>query len=262
MTTITLTPQPEVATVDILLEAITTVPVRIFRTDRNGIRVELRGSPFTATVGSSLGILDAEAPFGDLLYEVGSPTVEASASTSLDVDVPWLTHPLAPFLSVPVKVEDDTEWQNVPRTFLYDVIDRSTPVYTWYKRQFRSGLLTIEYANSAQRTAIRDVLITGAPMLIRYPVAYDQFETGYYGFGDVRTVPRGVGSREGHFELQYAVVEAPPGVSSGTALTWDLLATTEDAWSDVMADYASWYDVLTDTVTVGPFVVVPGQFGT
>jgi hypothetical protein len=248
MTTLTLTPEPLTASVDVLVSGIpaATTSITILRTGIDGSRVPLRGSPFRVAGGTVVAV-DGEVPFGvDVRYTVAEePTV--TGLVRLDIDVPWLTHPLAPFLSVPCTIEDDDEWTLPGRTYVFDVIGRAEPVYTWYRRSTRNGVLTLDYANVGERAAIIEVLATGAPLLIRYPAGYPQFPSAYLGAGEARVIPRGVGSHEGSIEVSYVVVAAPPSSVSSPASanwTWDDVPSQAASWAALVAAFPSWVDVV------------------
>jgi hypothetical protein len=245
VTTITVTAEPATASVDVVVSGVdpTVRTLTILRTGIDGSRVPLRGSPF-AVAGGTVVAVDSEAPFGvPVRYALESdPTVTAVAR--LDIDVPWLTHPLSPFLSVPCVVDDDAEWTYPGRTYTYDVIDRAEPVYTWYRRSTRSGTVSVSYETTAQRSAIVEVLETGAPLLVRYPASYEQFPSVYIGTAEARVVPRGVGSRAGQVQIDYVVVSAPPSsVASPSAIwKWEDVPPVFPTWADLVAGIGTWTD--------------------
>lgn len=231
--TITLTPEPATASIDVLLEGyVDSTPVVVTRTGVDGSEVPLRGSPFTPS-GGTIAVIDSEAPFGVPVRYIANGV---TASTVLDVDVPWLTHPIAPFLSTPCVIEDDDDWRYPGRTYVFDVINRTQPVYTWYRRSSRTGTLKVAYANVQERTNIRIALETGSPLLIRYPASYPQFGSAYLGIGEARTIPRGVGSRMGVVEMDYTVVAAPPSDQAAPGLAWQ--------WDDVPGEFGDWNTVM------------------
>jgi len=216
----------------------------LWRTDPDGTRTKVRGGPF---VGPTVTITDYEPLFGTVGYDVGGAS---RAWTTLDPGVPWLTHPTHPFVSMPVTVEDDAEWSYEPRTFSFTVIGRTRPVYTWYPRASRSGTVKIEYKNAAERARIRDALADGSPLLIRYPPAYDQFTSSWLGIQGMKDVRRGVGTKQGHYELSYTVVDAPVarlGIVEPTAWEWqDVLSDVAlPTWFSVRGVYPTWALVAT-----------------
>lgn len=233
MSTIVLTPSPDDAAVAV---AITGAPatVTVWRTGSDGARVALRGSPF-ATQGGALALVDHEAPFGVVAYST-TPGDTDRVVTELVGTGPWLTSPAAStFLSTPIRVVSDEEWSYASRTYLFDVVDRPDPVFTFYPRSTRSGRLTLRYESTAERDAIGRALAPGVPVLVRYPPGCSHIGGGWYGAGDVRVIPTRPGAHTGTVEIDYTIVSAPPGSSAARA-DWK--------WSDVAAGYASWSALL------------------
>jgi hypothetical protein len=257
VTTIAVQAQPDVASVAL---TVTGAPatLSLYRTDRYGRTELVRGSPF-ATQGGTLSVVDHEAPFGTLTYAT-SPAGADAVTTSLDVDRPWLTSPASPFLSLPVDVVDDTQHEYPPRSYLFDVIDRADPVYTWYRRSTRAGELSIGYETLQQRTRVLSLLSTGIPVLLRTPLGCP-YEGGYYAVGDVRVEPLLPGSRKGVIVLPYVLVVAPPGQPSATpGWAWVNVVDRFASWADVPPAFATWGDVVAYMPPGSPRLA--GPFGT
>lgn len=251
MSVIVLTPSPDDASVGV---AITGAPatVTIWRTGANGDRVALRGAPFP-TQGGALALVDREAPLGFVSYSTTADDADA-VSTVLDVSVPWLTSPAAAaFRSTPIRVVSDVEWTYDPRTYLFDVIDRADPVFTFYKRSTRKGRITLAYESTAERDAILSALAPGVPVLVRYPPACSHMGGGYYGAGDVRVYPLAPGSTQGTIEIDYGIVAMPPGESAARAgWAWSDVVAAYPTWSAVVGAFGSWSDLVTHDPTPAP----------
>ena len=243
----------ESATVVITVTGATT-SFDVYRTDPDGTRTKVRGGPFT---GPNAVITDYEPMFGSVGYDVDGLS---QVHTTIDPDVPWLTHPTHPFLSAPVVVENDTDWSYEPRTFSFTVIGRRLPVYTWYPRAGRSGRVHIAFADTAERQAIHDALSDGSPLLIRYPSAYDQFTSSWLGIQSMRDVRPTVGAKYGHYELDYVEVDPPVtrlGVVEATAWFWEDVLDDEElpTWFSVRDVYPTWALMATH----GPVLAEPSM---
>lgn len=243
---LTLTPDVPAAAVVLTVSAAVGVEVSAFRSDRYGVQTPLRGNPFPLQGGGAV-IVDPEAPFGPVEYTVTDDAGSATADTSLDVDVPWITHPYRPWLSEAVTVEDDREWTYPSRTWSFDVIDRDAPVFTHYKRSTRTGTLVLRWRDPAQRSALGDLLQSGDPLLIRYPADCDAFRDTWMALGEARVEAQALGASFGFAELDYVAIAPPTGSLDGDT-TWtfaDILLTFAE-FADLPDTYASFADVVVD----------------
>lgn len=234
MTSISLTPDPANAR------------VRILVSDSPGADLTRNGEVIRPgeNVAGYKTVDDYEAPFGvPLTYEIDGQ----SATTQLDVSGAWITHPTLPDLALQVTVESDDEWEwRAPGT-AHQIIGSEWPVVTFNTRTEHRGDLLIITPYSEQQ-AVRDLLVTGSPLLLRTPPACSVDDMWFWPetatrqkIGTPRTF---TGLR---WTLNYQRVQAPGGqVPRPFANSWDGVVASHTDWADVVGVYSTW-DALIQT---------------
>lgn len=233
MTTLTLTPDATYARVRVIVESGAGGALL-----RDGEAV--RGGE--AVTGFAL-IDDYEPPLG---VEVTYTLDGASASTTVNVTGAWLSHPTDPTLLTPVIVEADDDWQWTAPGVAHQVIGSEWPVVTYSTRTEHRGSLQLITAIS-QTAALRAILLTGSPLLLRTPPACPVDDMWLWPETAGRTpMTRGPNPSQARWRLDYQRVAWPGGyVTQDPTNSWQAVTVTHPTWTDLGTDHATWADVLT-----------------
>lgn len=203
------------------------------------------------TVRGAIGVTgdaiinDYEIPLGrDVTY-----TLDGVAVTGrLDLPGAVLSHPTNPLLAIyGVTIETDDGWQWTAPGTAHQVIGSEWPLVTFNRRTEHSGNLVLigRYADSQ---AMRDILVTGSPLLLRVPPSCPVDDMWLWPRTATRTF-MGLASPDARvrWALDYQRVSRPGGevaVDPGNA--WAAYVLTHPTWTDGMADHPTWTDAVLD----------------
>lgn len=227
--------------------ATTPVPaVEIYRRDPDGRSRKVRTSDDGPLVvsGGLASVDDYEAPFSvPATYTITGQT--ATATTQLDVTVPWLIHVGVPSLSVSVRVQNIAERVRVVDQAVFRVLGRSMPIVaTGGARDVGSSVLTVRTDTDEQRRALDQLLDDAAPLFFNLPPSKRWgIAPCYIAVGDTteaRFVNYGSYPRR-DWDLPFQVVDRPAG-GTQAGITWDSYATrgVDDYTAEVGSQYTTW----------------------
>lgn len=233
---------------------------RIDPSGGNPTRVQL---PVPAVSGAVL--YDYEAPWDvavtysiAITYASGSTATYTSASVTLSPPFPWLTHPIAPSLSlcldqgrfdvmgvvsIGAATRPATTTKHRIQGAEYQIVTKTGP------RGAASFPLQVVTMTPAERAALHAITRDQTPLFLQVPAAWGwDFDGGYFDVGDVTTErvwQYGPEPRRLH-TLPLERVDAPIGTQAAT-WTWAGLLAGSATWDAERAGYATWADVATNT---------------
>mgnify|MGYP001813275579 CR=1 FL=1 len=236
MTTLTLTPDPTYGRMRVIVQ------------DGEGGTLTRDGDPVrgAAAVWGDRIVDDYECPLDvqvTYVLEDGSAT-GTLASTGLGG---YLSHPTDPTLLMgPVTVESDDDWQWTAPGTAHPVLGASAPVVTHSLRTIHEGTLEllIPYAD---RDALKALLVTGSPLLLRVPAACPVDDMWFWPEVAGRTwlAPQPSAGGLLRFTLDYQKVAKPGGeVTQDPSNSWSAVTVTHPTWTDLTTSHATWLDVL------------------
>ena len=237
--------------ISILIKSVAGVTVVSLERREHYVRVEtVRGSENIVMVEDSTFVADYEAAQNvPVEYRAtitdGSETVTSDwvLADNLDTGSDYFFTLDNPYIGLPVNVEkNDVNSFGAPRTVVR-VWGRSDPVVVSGVRELPSGTLVLITLSLAERDQLMLNLESGQLCALspRYPteglpdVTYlsigrvDVSRTSPYVFEDSR-----------RFTMEYQTVKAPPAY-------WRYPLLEASTWGDVLADYANWQAVSSET---------------
>lgn len=242
---------PPSALVDVTGIPVGAVTLRVWRSWASK-RVQVRGGPFAAA-GSIYGLTDYEVPFGvDVSWQVeavdGSGGVLESAQTGLvqlAVDDCWLQDPVSPSVCTVasrVAAESFETIDYVVDGQVLPVAGAAEPVATAGVRRAGSNIpLRIYCADELEAAAVRVVMVSAVPVLLRWPASY-QLPLPKLAYLYAPTVSDGlVSAIPGKSTISCTVdVVAPPAAA---------VAVPTRTYNDLLAEASTYSDVLTQRAT-------------
>lgn len=256
MTTITATPDPDTASVVLLVTPTATV-TSLLRSDANGthpVRTLAGVLPITGPVV----VTDYEASLaGTITYTTSgaTPAAGAAVTTALDLDQQWLMVPVVPQWSLQVDAAPparnpgvlDFTGQRTSASTVHQVIGRADPLVALGPLLLRTGTLEVWCAGLAQARTLEAAYDRGEVVLLRQQVPgldlYHVATQTAIAADPALTVPR-----RWHLTVTYAEVDWPPGDQVGT-LGWSI--------DDVTATYATVSVVALTYATINDLTVGP-----
>lgn len=191
--------------------------------------------------------------------------VNTLAETSLPVMLSpanaWLVAPQAPALSFPLSNTDQQAAgirtlgpiRSATNTTVHRILGTDTPVTTTTgNRQSDELSATLYTHTSLERQALRALLAPDTPILINVPPSWDlELAYGFYQVGDVlESRPytlAGIPMRD--FDLPLTAVRSPEVDVENPGWSYAQLATTWPTYTDVLANYTTYADLLVDQRT-------------
>lgn len=260
-TPLTVTPEPRHSPPRVRIQvsgATNAADVVITRTGPDNRAVVVRtAGPLPLSSGQGL-VYDHEAPFGvRVTYTATTRTSAAatiatsSASTSVDVMVPWLIHPGVPSLSMPLRsIKTFGTRVRAVNAGVFQPYGRSTPiVVTDGRRKAPTGQVELRTQTLDELTALIAILDDTATLLVNIPATLGWGVTSeYWHIGDLseaREVEVGADSYRA-ITAPYLVVAAPEGGSQGQR-TWADVLAQNTTWQGVLDRYPTWLDLLAPT---------------
>lgn len=215
-----------------------TTPLTVQRMDADGVTRKVRtpsGAGLDLSSGSAT-LTDYEYPYGtSVTYILAESTSTTTGTFSMDVLDVWLTHLGVPALSLTVEhapgTDQDETWALEQGVF--PVLERSAPIVVSSGARQAPAMKLLVYAETdAERTALRQLLADGSPLLLNVsPSLGYGVSTSYVAVGNV-TATRGVQLATSPLRiltLECQVVDRPEG---GTRADY--------TWVDESAKYATW----------------------
>lgn len=235
MTTLTLAPDTQFARMRIVVESAV------------GGDLLRDGEPVRGGLGLTGDAIvdDYEVPFGvDVTYTLDGQ----SATGRLTMGVSALSHPTDPLLTVTgLTVETDDDWQWTAPGTAHQVLGSEWPVVTFSRRTEHNGRLVL-ITSYADRQPMRDILVTGSPLLLRVPPGCPVDDMWLWPQTATRSFigpPNASGNVR--WLLDYQRVTKPGGevvVDPGNA--WAAYVQTHTDWADGVAEHADWLDAVLD----------------
>jgi hypothetical protein len=219
----------------------------------------VRGAQAVAVQGTVTGTVDYEAPFGvSTVYTVtaygssgavvGTP---AQVSTLLDVDVMWVSDPLAPVVSCACRgVKSPESFANLTyslTTAVTPIEGQELPVGLSGVRQAASGVpLTIICETQAEAGPIRQVLRYASPFLLRTPIRWQVPlpALSYCLVGQVSEALFGGLYGRTHFSMTFDLVQAPGQTQAVLPRTYSTLLVEASTYGDLTTQHTSYLGVL------------------
>lgn len=207
------------------------------------------------TATGSLVRYDYEMPIDGqtVQYAITQGTALPSVATqrweiSPKAETPWLRDLGFPGRSTPVTVQSMTDISRPGRVGVYDVAGRADPVTVHDVRSSRRGSVILLTRDLSQASAMRDILETGAPLLLQVSESNADFEDCYMALLDassVKIMPESLTSVSKLWTLEYVEVARPAGdvVPFAGRTFGDLLALT-GRFELVRARFPTFLDVL------------------
>jgi hypothetical protein len=230
-------------------------PIRIYRVTPDGVRTELRGSPFsteqvTATSTSGQAVAwDGEAPFDtNVFYEMTSNCSSIVEATSNTVNlasggVGWLRDPVDPTRNFTIELaayfdecvdEDTIVFSGLGNptydsaSGVFDIIDSRRPTTISQTRKNYASSLTLTSFSLDDILTLEDIFDPGRILMLSLPTSYGwalrSYGSDYITVGDVQQsylgVDQGVTCRVWGipFRLSYAPVDTSEGGTGGNGI--------------------------------------------
>lgn len=249
---VTATPHPEavppLVVVDVSGLPPTAATVKISRLVEGQVGT-VRGASAMPVAGPTGGVTDYEAPFGtpilynaQVLDNAGAVlTTMQSAAVQLDVDVMWISDPLAPGISTPCRgVKSPESFASLT----YEVTSAISPVegaelpilMTGQRRAASAVPLIIIAKDAAEASPIRQVLRYAQPFQLRFPARWQvPLPKMAYGFADSVSDNLFGGGTPGrsHLTLTFTLV-APPAAD---------VAVPVRSYADLLAEANTYGDL-------------------
>lgn len=235
MTAITLAPDVEYARMRIVVD------------DAVGGDLLRDGQPVRggeAITGDAI-VNDYECPLGvDVTYTLDG----MSATSRLDVSRAVLSHPTdASLLVTDLTVETDDAWSwRTPGT-AHQILGTEWPVVTYNRRTEHTGQLII-ITRYADRQQMRDILVSGSPLLLRVPPSDPVDDMWFWPETATRTYigPPDSGGNV-RWAMDYQRVLAPAGdVVNDPGNAWAAYVATHTDWADGVTEHPDWVDATLD----------------
>lgn len=207
---------------------------------RDGVTV--RGG---AAITGDVIVNDYEIPLNtDVTYTLDGESVTGRLTMNRAV----LSHPTDASLCVKdLTVETDDAWSwRTPGT-AHQILGTEWPVVTYNRRTEHSGNLII-ITSYADRQAMRDILVSGSPLLLRVPPADPVDDMWFWPETATRTYI-GPPDSDGNvrWSLNYQRVLAPAGdVVNDPGNAWAAYVATHTDWADGVAEHPDWVDAVLD----------------
>jgi hypothetical protein len=218
----------------------------------------VRGAMKVPVQGTITGVVDYEAPFGvSTVYTVtaydsnGASLGTAQVSTLLDVDVMWISDPLAPVVSAPVRGVKSPESFGTLTYALTTAVTptegQELPVGLSGVRQAASSVpLTIICETQAEAGPIREVLRYAAPFLLRTPIRWQVPlpALAYCLAAQItETLFGGLYGRT-HLSTSFDLVQAPGQTQAILPRTYATLLTEASTYGDLTTQHSTYLGVL------------------
>lgn len=236
MTTLTLTPDPTFGRMRVIVQD--ALGGTLYRDGE-----AVRGA--TAVFGDRI-VDDYEVPINQAVtyvLEDGSATGELTVTSGGG----YISHPTDPTLLRRVSVESDDEWQWTAPGTAHPILGSEWPVVTHTRRTVHEGTLLL-ITPYAEQEAIKDILVTGSPLLLRVP---PDCPVDSMWFWPERVTRSKIGTPDNftglRWEMQYQRVQKPGGeVTQDPSNSWSAVTVTHPTWTDLQASHATWLDVLVE----------------
>jgi hypothetical protein len=242
----------------------TTTGLSIWRVAPSGNIAYVRGwDPGAAAPGAVIA-RDYEAPLGIELdyYAVANDAsgIGGATSTAATITIPagdcevWLVDLARPINSLQVRVESLAELEFPAAVGVHRVLNRRAPVLTSLPTWTPEGELIVLTDDEPQRDAVRALLGSGFPFLLRTTPAWGigNMYCGMLGFVEGRIVAPGDAPYR-RFRVAIVQVERPdPALFEPSAPnTWQNVADTFADWAEVKSLAKTW-DNLGNTYPLNP----------
>lgn len=223
-------------------------------TDSTGWQPVRGANPADLTAGAWTGY-DYEAPYSEACtYKVnddaGETTFDADSLRDEGVSQPWLIHPGTPELSRPLTGLGLSEETQSSSQAVHRVLEREDPVViSDGVRQLPAFALTVKTRTTADENDLKALLADAGVLLLQIVFPWTEVADYYWvAIGDLTRArrTRNYGYPYKRWTLP-CTVTAPPTGSQQSIRAWSDLLADFATWTEVRLAYATWGDVLTDT---------------
>lgn len=212
-------------------------------------------------------LYDYAAPYGrPATYSVtgtttGGDTFSGSATATLEASRAWLVHPQSLSLSLSIdggplardrtsiwvdSASAESKTSGASRHLSRPVGRRRSVVVTHGPRAADEWTLVLTAPSIELKDRIRNLVDDQTPLLLRSPASFGwDLPDGWYSVGDVevRRLANPIVLERTRITLPLTPVDVPL-VKVGSLRTWQTILDQYDTWGDVLADNASWFEVL------------------
>lgn len=244
MNTIILTPNTATGSITIDIEQLYNV-VRIVRTNANGsAEVRVAEGQLPANF-DRLIVTDYEAAHGVNTYNayLANGTFD-SATTTLNLEKPWLIVPIAPNYSEEVEVITNISAGRNTQTTVHTIIGRADPLVVQGKLGTRMGTLELWAADYEDSLRLTRVFDRGEAVLLKQRVPGMDM---YFAVTGISVDPYSVeGPEETIYRVgvQYQEVKRPYGfLAGGLGWTFEKLANDYESFDSVTAAFLTFDDL-------------------
>lgn len=193
----------------------------IYRVALDGSRTPVRtydGGPLPLA-GTTAVLYDPEAKFGQpYTYTTSDASTTASASVTVDSDVPWLVHPGVPTRSLPVFLSEISDREAQANQSIRYPLNRKFPIVANDgQRKADAYTLILRTDGQVELDALKELLADLSPLLLNVPAdpEWVDLSSEYIAAGDLsRANPGGFVQFASRFwSLPCSVVDRPAGGS-------------------------------------------------
>jgi hypothetical protein len=191
-TTVTATAEPTATPPRVRLDLTTNkTSLTVYRVALDGTKTPVRtydGGPLPVS-GSTALLYDPEAFFGQpYTYTTDDTATTASASVTVNSDVPWLVHPGVPTRSMPVEIADMSDRQAPANQSVRYPLNRRFPIVANDgQRKADSYTLTLRTTGQVELEALQELLDDLSVLLLNVPAdpTWVDLSSEYVAVGDL-----------------------------------------------------------------------------
>ncbi len=244
--TITATPDPGRARIEVRLDGFPDTPVTVHRV-AGGVRRAVRAANPIRPLGGTAFFFDYEAPFGvGARYEASDGTSTITSSTvTVSTSRAWLKNPAQPALNLPVRLAEIPARERPRRRVVFEPLGRADPVVVSDVRSTARGQVTLITFTDAEADDLLNTLGGTAVALLQIPG--NRFGSRYLALGNVTEAPL-VAKRwvqAAGWETEWIEVAYPPGGQVGDLSgNWQTLLDEGGTWGTLRDAGGTWLGLL------------------
>lgn len=184
---------------------------------------------------------------------------ESASPVTLEPTDAWMIHPSRPVLSIPLHRDDIAasgfdivgDLNSRSNTVTHELLGQKYPVaINTGPRTAPAFQLVISTETRAEFQAVQAIIADDVPLLVLVPPSWElDFPDGFLSLGDAveSRALQMYGQPARRFTFPAQVVEAPDVDVEEVGWSWAALASEFPTWDSLLAAFASWADVLTNT---------------
>lgn len=232
--------------------------ITVQRVTSSAGRVNVRGAVRIPATGDSFYIDDYEAPlnvpvtYDPVLYDDEGLTLANQPQSSpqtleTPVNEAWLADPLRPTVSMLVNIEEWPKRNYAQPSSVLNVTGRARPVVLLDTRQAMVSAVVLLTRTANERDALRDLLLTTNPVLMRFGNPDWDQPDGHFAVGDLdeSRVVNVADRPHRRFVMDLVEVDSPSPDTVAPTFTWaDVL--TFPTWAHVTDNRDTWLELQQD----------------